>query len=160
MAYKSDTPLDRAAQRGLNRPDAGMSVPEGYFDQFAARMEAALPSRRQIEMHSEPQKPRSFWQAVRPYVYMAAMFAGIWCMLQMFHAISAKHDLTPMDKNPVLAGAFANDDFIYDFMGDDMSAREIVDEMADDGLFNDDISAEELGSLILSGVDSAYILPQ
>lgn len=160
MAHNSDTPLERAKHQGLNRPDAGMCAPEGYFDNFAARMEAALPHRDEIETHCVAQKPRTFWQAVRPYVYMAAMFAGIWCMLQMFHAISGKHELAPMEKNPVLADAFAAENFLYDFVDNDMSAREIVDEMADDGVLDYDLSADELGREILSGDDSAYILPQ
>ncbi|MDE6427459.1 MAG: hypothetical protein K2K59_00720 [Muribaculaceae bacterium] len=60
---------------------AGMTVPEGYFDSFAERMMAQLPA-------DEPQvvelPRRSLWSTVRPYVYMAAMFAGIWLMMNMF----------------------------------------------------------------------------
>ncbi len=55
----------------------GMTVPEGYFADFAARMEAAIPERRV----AEPPVVRSTWQKIRPYVYMAAMFAGIWCKI-------------------------------------------------------------------------------
>lgn len=59
----------------------GMTVPEGYFEAFAEKMMAQIPKEepRVIEMPR-----RSFWQTVRPYVYMAAMFAGIWLMMNMF----------------------------------------------------------------------------
>ncbi|MBO7317914.1 MAG: hypothetical protein J6U43_04240 [Bacteroidales bacterium] len=59
----------------------GYKVPEGYFENFAARMTEQLPER-------ELPKPEivTTWQKLRPYIYLAAMFAGIWLMLQVFVA--------------------------------------------------------------------------
>lgn len=66
----------------------GMTVPDGYFEQFAARMKQSLPEQ---PWESTPESgadtrvipSRSLWQRVRPYVYMAAMFAGIWLMMNI-----------------------------------------------------------------------------
>lgn len=59
----------------------GMTVPDGYFEDFARRMMECIPD----EPVRKPEiiKP-SLWQRVRPYVYMAAMFAGIYLMLNIF----------------------------------------------------------------------------
>lgn len=62
----------------------GMTVPDGYFDEFASRMMAKLP-----EMPSEPKViERTWWHKARPYVYMAAMFAGAYLMLNIFSLTS------------------------------------------------------------------------
>lgn len=57
------------------------AVPEGYFKSFKTNIMDSLPE--------YPEKPRreslSVWQRMKPYVYLAAMFAGIWCMMQIFH---------------------------------------------------------------------------
>ena len=60
-------------------------VPEGYFESFTSRMLEQLP-----EYPAKP-APRqlSRWQRIKPYVYLAAMFAGIWCMMQVFHRVSS-----------------------------------------------------------------------
>lgn len=61
--------------------NTGYKVPEGYFEQFTARMTEQLPER-------DLPKPEvvTTWHKLRPYLYMAAMFAGIWLMLQVFVA--------------------------------------------------------------------------
>ena len=71
--------------------NTGYKVPEGYFEQFAARMTEQLPER-------DLPKPEvvTTWHKLRPYLYMAAMFAGIWLMLQVFVApvVEADKELT------------------------------------------------------------------
>lgn len=79
----------------------GMTVPERYFDEFAANMMARLP-----EYPEKPVVPvLSRWQRIKPYVYMAAMFAGIWCMMKMFHIASqnAQANLDAVPEPVVLA---------------------------------------------------------
>ena len=51
---------------------SGMTVPEGYFADFASRMMEQIPEKKQEKI-----LPRTWWQRCRPYVYMAAMFCGI-----------------------------------------------------------------------------------
>ena len=141
MSTPKENILDRAARKGLAVPSAGMSVPEGYFDSFAKNMEARLPYREEIENPqavAEAERPRTLWQKVRPYVYMAAMFAGVWCMLQIFTTLSAGLSLMPMSDNPVLAKALSSDEFMKDYIYDDLNSWEILDEMMEDGALDTD----------------------
>ena len=104
-------------------------------------MEARLPYREEIENPqavAEAERPRTLWQKVRPYVYMAAMFAGVWCMLQIFTTLSAGHSLMPMSDNPVLAKALSSDEFMKDYIYDDLNSWEILDEMMEDGALDTD----------------------
>lgn len=61
--------------------DPGFKVPENYFDDFNKRMAAMLP---EVEITPVDVKP-TMWQRVRPLVYLAAMFAGVWCMMSVFN---------------------------------------------------------------------------
>lgn len=70
--------LDKAGR------DTGFRVPEGYFDHLYSSMADKLPEREPA-----PEIKLSTWQRLKPYVYLAAMFAGIWCMMQMFHMMSS-----------------------------------------------------------------------
>lgn len=110
----------------------GMTVPDGYFADFAARMAANLP-KTEFEESANPGRiiaQRTLWQKVRPYVYMAAMFAGVWCMMKMFSLLSTPKELSP---SPILAEALANEIFVNDYIIDDMDDRELMDQMIEDG---------------------------
>ncbi|MGM9804538.1 MAG: hypothetical protein ACI308_10230 [Muribaculaceae bacterium] len=63
--------------------DSGMKVPNNYFADFQAKMMESLP-----EPVLTPQVKPSLWVKVRPYIYMAAMFAGVWCMMRVFNDMS------------------------------------------------------------------------
>jgi hypothetical protein len=60
--------------------DSGFKVPDNYFDDFNKRMASMLPD---VEITPIDVKPTT-WQRIRPLVYMAAMFAGVWCMMNVF----------------------------------------------------------------------------
>lgn len=61
----------------------GYTVPPHYFDNVRSKIIENLPE------YPKQEKPDlSMWQRIKPYVYMAAMFAGIWCMMKMFHMIT------------------------------------------------------------------------
>lgn len=160
MANNNENILDKARTAGLARPQAGMSVPEGYFEAFADRMTSRLPERPELLVADTPSPQRSFWTAVRPYVYMAAMFAGVWCMLHIFHSLSGKGELVPMDSNPVLASALATDDLVYDYVLTDVSARDVVDQFMDDGLIDEDFDMDEFSQDLAVDADTNQILPQ
>ncbi len=98
----------------VNRND-GMTVPDGYFDDFAARMTASLPE-REWERESPQVLPRSIWQRIRPYVYLAAMFMGVWCMMKMFDLMRPDTSGLSFDSNPVLTAAVGNDYFVRDYV--------------------------------------------
>ncbi|MDO4319878.1 MAG: hypothetical protein Q4C34_04815 [Bacteroidales bacterium] len=116
----------------LNHSD-GMTVPKGYFADFGRRMEAALPDRPELTQPESVVVPRTWWQRVRPYAYMAAMFAGVWCMLKMFTLMSSGGQ-QPLETNPIMAEAFANDTFVNEYVLDDVSQWDIYDEMIEDGI--------------------------
>ncbi len=65
MKDKDNNILDR-----IGRCD-GMTVPEGFFEDFARRMQAELPENPDAE-NTRVLAPKTFWERVRPFVYMAA----------------------------------------------------------------------------------------
>ncbi|MDE7387739.1 MAG: hypothetical protein K2M97_00645 [Muribaculaceae bacterium] len=121
---KDKNPLELAARRD------GMTVPEGYFADFALRMEAALP---EPEV-AVAEKPRTRWQIIRPYAYLAAMFAGIWCMLQMFAIMGGTSASISPDSNPVLAEAIGDDDFMDDYYYMSVDEMDLMEDLYASGL--------------------------
>lgn len=117
----------------LDRRD-GINVPNDYFADFAERLTAMLPERSEIEA---PDKilsiPQTNWQRVRPYVYMAAMFAGVWCMLKLFSLINAPADPLSIESYPELAGALDNDQIFHEIVVEDLNQWDLVDDMMEDG---------------------------
>jgi hypothetical protein len=67
----------------------GFKVPDNYFDDFNKRMAAMLPD---VEITPTDVKP-SMWERVKPYAYLAAMFAGVWCMMSVFSHFTAGTDM-------------------------------------------------------------------
>ncbi len=164
MAKISENILREARDRGLAKPSAGMKVPDGYFETFASRMATMLPERPEIEQPSAAvgQRPRTLWHHVRPYVYMAAMFAGVWCMMQMFASLSGHGRLQPMSENPVLAKALANDEFVTDYLFDDLSSWDVVDEMMQDGILDSEDAMDGFWpeDTLRAAGNPDYLLPQ
>ena len=69
--------------------DPGFKVPENYFTDFNQRMAEMLPD---VEITPVDVKP-TMWQRVKPILYMAAMFAGVWCMMQVFNHFTVRGNL-------------------------------------------------------------------
>ncbi|MDE6371066.1 MAG: hypothetical protein K2K92_06220 [Duncaniella sp.] len=116
----------------VNRND-GLKIPDGYLDDFAARMVASLP---QQEWEQKGQvMPRSWWQRVRPYAYMAAMFMGVWCMMKTFDLMRPNSAGLNFDSNPVLAAAVNNEYFVNDYMltQGDMNQYELMEDLYESG---------------------------
>jgi hypothetical protein len=116
----------------INRRD-GMTVPDGWFDDFASRMADSLPERPALENASPAPVSRTIWERIRPYVYMAAMFAGVWCMLKMFTLMTSDSS-TSLDANSVLAEAFNNETFVNDYILDDLNQWDVLDDMMEEGI--------------------------
>ena len=74
--------------------DSGMKVPEGYFADLERNIMNSLPPYQQ----SQKTVVLSRWQRVKPYVYLAAMFCGIWLMMKVFH--TATQPLSMSLENP------------------------------------------------------------
>lgn len=116
-----------------------MTVPEGYFADFQRRMESMLPYNEEAETPRKTRAPRSFWDRVRPFVYMAAMFAGVWCMVKMFSMLGTSGMDLSIENNEVLSRALSDDTFIYDYLRDDVSGREVLEQMYLDSISVDDM---------------------
>lgn len=116
----------------LQRRD-GMTVPEGYFEQFAARMEASLPDRPELNADFKAAVSRTLWQRVRPYVYMAAMFGGVWCMLKMFNMMNSTPSLS-LETSPTMAEAFSNETFVNECVVNNVNQWDLYDSLMVDGV--------------------------
>lgn len=124
----------------VNHKD-GMTVPDGYFADFAAKMAESLP----MQDWEKPQPkvmPRSVWQKVRPYIYMAAMFMGVWCMMKMFDLMRSDSSGLSIDGNPVMTAALANDHFINEYFINEgeISDYQLMEDLYETGF---DIEAYE-----------------
>lgn len=128
--------LDEARRRD------GMTVPQGYFTDFAARMAESLPHTPYEDQDSTETvlRKRTTWQRVRPYVYMAAMFAGVWLMLKMFSSLTpAAADAVPTG----VAEAAADPAFSFDYIDRNVSHDELLDDMMQQGFDFDGIDLDE-----------------
>ena len=121
--------------------DSGFKVPENYFADFNTKMMESLP-----KPNLTPQVKPSLWVRVRPYVYMAAMFAGIWCMMRVFNDMSG----ATSTKAQIQA--------IVDGLEDE---KNIDDLMLQEGLneydiltYEDSVDAEQSGIQFVEGNDS------
>lgn len=119
----------------LNRPGHpdGMTVPPGYFEAFAADMASKLPPNTLEQQPVRMLEPPTLWRRVRPFVYMAAMFAGIWCMMKMFSMVQNHAGDINFDRSPALTAALSNDDFVYDYLGDGLDEGDILNDLYADG---------------------------
>lgn len=73
----------------------GWTVPEGYFESVYKEIDAKLPPYPETPRHVE----MTAWQRIKPYVYLAAMFAGIWLMMKVFYNASGNVTLS-LDNPP------------------------------------------------------------
>ena len=60
--------------------DSGFKVQENYFEEFNQKMLDSLP---EVTI-TDTEKPTSLWIKARPFIYMAAMFVGVFLMITMF----------------------------------------------------------------------------
>lgn len=119
--------------------DSGMKVPEGYFADFASRMAKELPAQDFENEQSPKVLPRSRWQQMRPYIYLAAMFMGIWCMMKMFNFMQPADTNLLIDSNPTLISALNDDSFAEDFYYEEyIDDSEILEDMYDEGMSTSD----------------------
>ena len=103
--------------------EIGMKVPGNYFADFTEKMTESLPEREFPEL-VQP----SLWLRVRPWIYMAAMFTGIWLMMKMFTGIfSVEKGETPDMEMTASAtdGSTIEDEWIAYYV-DDYTAYEML----------------------------------
>lgn len=76
--------------------DLGFRVPDGYFDTLNSRIMDQLPSYPAMPHNIE----MSRWERLKPYVYLAAMFAGIWLMMNMLNHLSGGFGTVSLENPP------------------------------------------------------------
>jgi len=105
----------------------GFKVPDGYFESFFDEMPSKLPPYKAIET---PQS-LSMWERLKPYVYFAAMFGGIWLMMNLFNHVSQSSRLNLDNPPESVAIAMASVDPIeFGYADESMSDFELMDEVA------------------------------
>lgn len=76
----------------------GFKVPEGFLEPVYKQVRENLPERKPIEF---PQ--RTMWQRVRPYVYLAAMFLGLWATMKIVTTLKVQQQpVVSLDNPPAL----------------------------------------------------------
>lgn len=123
--------MDKQEEKLINKygKEGGWKVPEGYFDSVFKEISDKLPEQPEVVRHVEMTR----WQRFKPYVYLAAMFAGIWLMMQVFH--HAAGDVTTNLDNPpehiaiAMADSDMNEVFAYTSSGfSDMELENDISE--------------------------------
>lgn len=134
----------------------GFTTPEDYFDDFVKRMEQQLPRREEVENPLPVRKP-TLWTRMRPYTYMAAMFCGIWLMLQLFGIITNHNDRVSLSIDPesALGKAVADERFVDEFVIDDVNSWDILDSLASDSTAYTTMS-DSLYNAAISDMDVYY----
>ena len=93
--------------------DSGMRVPEGYFADIQKNIMSSLPPYTK----AAPVIELSRWQRVKPYVYLAAMFCGIWLMMKVFHTATQPMSLSLDNPPEALVQILDRDQDYYEYMG-------------------------------------------
>ena len=120
----------------------GMTVPDGYFADFASKMAASLPDKPAAP--ETERRRHGLWQRVRPFAYMAAMFAGIWCMMKMFSMMggAGAPDLS-IDNYPGVMTALNDDSFVKDYVYPTVDEYELMEDIYESGASADDFFIDE-----------------
>lgn len=124
----------------INRK-SGMTVPDNYFADFAEKMMQNLPEKQEPIIA----KPPTAWQRVRAYVYLAAMFAGIWCMVKMVDLMGSNTPGTPSEaanSAQILAQAIEDESFISDYCYEEIDEYSLLESMYEDGYEAGDLIIE------------------
>lgn len=135
--------LQSKTDKGMNQEEklkdkfgneGGWKVPEGYFANFCKEMTERLP-----EYPEAPKIPDlTLWQKLKPYVYLAAMFAGIWLMMNVFHRVSSTESYSLDNPPEFLAQAALDSDL-----------QETYHYISVSGLEDEEVEAE-----VISGYDN------
>ena len=102
-------------------------VPDGYFDNFVADLMLKLPD----HLVEEP-KVISFWEKVKPWIYMAAIFVGVALIINFFTKESDKRqDIASIYASEGLKLSSSNDiDDYYHYYQDELTKIVYDDTMA------------------------------
>lgn len=86
-------------------------VPEGYFENLTTQIMSQLPEQPDIK---EPAKSVTMMERVRPWLYMAAVFAGLLLFFRALTGISPTGEETDQDSLLVHTEALPHDFYTED----------------------------------------------
>lgn len=65
--------------------EPGFKAPDDFLERIYTQI---AEERGDLPSYENKQEKVTRWHRIRPYIYLAAMFAGIWCMMKMFDLAS------------------------------------------------------------------------
>lgn len=105
------------------------TVPEGYFESVRIEIKSKLP-----EYPTAPEvKKVSKWELVKPYFYLAAMFAGIWCMMSVIYKTGGTGASLSLDNPPAQVAAYMGEPEVTNmlYMQSASSDVELMEEVSE-----------------------------
>lgn len=112
-----------------------MTVPDGYFADFASRLTASLPPLAAPAAQPE----RSLWLKIRPFAYLAAMFCGIWLMMQMFGMMRSSSVDLSIEDYPALMTALGDESIVKDHLCPQTDEYDLLEDLYDSGYAPDEL---------------------
>lgn len=136
--------------------DAGFRVPEGYFEALPGKIMAQLPP---VEAAPAP-ATLTRWQRLRPYIYMAAMFAGIWCMMKIFHTVSSSPEISLSNPPEAIAMAMQEIDDPAFYIPEEFDYESLMESELPEGVDDTQDLQEETGLQLDPEYESMNIPPR
>ena len=109
MEKKKDIRIDELEPR---RP---FTVPEGYFENLTQNVMASLPEQESVYSTKIIVTP---WMRIRPYLYAAAAFAGIFFTIKLAVGISSRQEPLVTQETTIYSDEYI-DSFLETAMIDD-----------------------------------------
>ena len=120
---------------------SGMTTPDNYFADFAEKMIQSLPEKKEPIIT----QPVTTWQRIRPFVYLVAMFAGVWCMVKMVNLITSNPASgLSQSTEQIVAEAIQDESFIEEYCYEDFSEYTILETMYEEGYDADEITGADI----------------
>jgi len=91
-------------------------TPEGYFENFTNGIMSQLP-----DVVYEDSIKANWWHRVRPWVYMAAMFTGIFLMIQLFVDFPAQQRIKIYSSGGLNLTSSSDIEDFYNFYEDELA---------------------------------------
>jgi len=99
--------LYKIDERQARRP---FTVPEGYFENLTQNIMASLPEQESVYSTKIVVTP---WMRIRPYLYAAAAFAGIFFCMKAAIGINSRHNAAQMAQEET---TIYSDEYIDSFL--------------------------------------------